>query len=82
MSEMNLAGVIETEDGARIEFDSRGYALPANSPKWDTAGTMRFVTKDKRYEWLNGALASWHGNFDPATFRATLRAFTTSSSNR
>jgi hypothetical protein len=80
--EMNLTGVIDTEDGARIDFDSRGYALLANPPKWDTAGAMRFATTDKRYEWLNGALANWQGNFDPATLRANLRAFTTAEGSK
>jgi hypothetical protein len=74
--EMNLAGVIETEDGAHITFDSQGYALLADPPQWDTAGAMRFETKDERYAWLNDVLASWQGKFDPATFSATLRAFT------
>ena len=73
---MNLAGIIETEDGARISFESNGYALLAAPPRWDTAGAMRFETKDARYAWLNDVLASWQGKFDPATFRGTLRAFT------
>ena len=74
--QMNLAGYIETDDGARVDFDSTGYAVLVNPPQWNTAGTMRFTTKDKRYDWLNGKLSTWRGKFDSASLRATMYAFT------
>jgi len=73
--QMNLVGYIETDDGARVDFESTGYALLANPPKWNTAGTMRFSTKDKRYEWLNGKLSAWHGEFDPDSLHAVMQSF-------
>ena len=73
---MNLAGYIETDDGARVDFDSTGYAVLVNPPKWNTAGTMRFTTKDKRYDWLNGKLSNWRGSFDSVSLHAVMQAFT------
>jgi hypothetical protein len=74
--QMNLAGYIETDDGARVDFDSTGYAVLVNPPKWNTAGTMRFTTKDKRYDWLNGKLSNWRGSFDSVSLHAVMQAFT------
>lgn len=76
---LSLTGVIETDDGASIDFDTRGYALLANPPRWSTAGAMRFETKDKRYQWLTNVLATWQGQFDPTTLRATMHVFAGSS---
>lgn len=75
LCEMNLAGIIETEDGAQIHFESKGFALLTKPPTWNTAGTMRFTTQDKRYAWLNGMLANWQGSYDPDKEHGTLRAF-------
>lgn len=75
LCEMNLAGIIETEDGARINFESKGFALLIAPPTWKTAGTMRFTTTDRRYAWLNGLLANWQGNYDPGKEHGTLHAF-------
>ncbi|HWZ42666.1 MAG TPA: DUF3237 family protein [Candidatus Saccharimonadales bacterium] len=81
LCEMNLAGIIETEDGAQIKFESKGFALLTKPPTWETAGTMRFTTTDKRYAWLNGLLANWHGNYDPGKSHGTLHASATPSGN-
>lgn len=78
LCEMNLAGIITTEDGASIKFESKGYALLSKPPKWETAGGMHFSTEDKRYEWLNQLLANWRGSYDPATSHARFSAFAVS----
>jgi hypothetical protein len=68
----SLAGRIETNDGAQIQFDSRGFFIqpdPSNPNKWITSASVRFDTADHRYEWLNRLLAVWGGEFDMETFR-------------
>src|SRR5437667_12752751 len=61
-------GLIETEDGARIAFDTKGYGLRGADPsfpkRWRLAMAVQFSTTDKRYEWLNTAFGSWEGQFD------------------
>lgn len=76
---MYPAGLIETDDGATIRFDARGWALrPVGEGGWDTwdvAGGVRFETADRRYYWLTRSLAVWKGWFDAATGRATWRIY-------
>jgi hypothetical protein len=67
----NLIGVIETDDGAQIQFDSRGFFIKpdeANPNKWITSASVYFDSADRRYEWLNARLAVWEGEFDMTTF--------------
>ena len=67
----NLTGVIETNDGAQIQFDSRGFFIKpdeANPNKWITSASVYFYTTDGRYEWLNTRLAVWEGEFNMVTF--------------
>jgi hypothetical protein len=81
LCEMNLAGIIETEDGAHIHFESKGFAHLTNPPTWNTAGTMRFTTEDKRYAWLNELFANWQGNYDASKEHGALHAFSASVGN-
>lgn len=73
------AGVIETEDGATVRFDARGWALRSDAersaPIWRVAGGLCLETDDPRYERLGQALAVWEGEFDPSTGRATWRVY-------
>lgn len=67
----NLIGVIETDDGVQIQFDSRGFFIqpdPASAQKWVTCAAVHFRTTDGRYAWLNSRLALWEGTFDMKTF--------------
>src|SRR5947209_18738354 len=60
---MNPAGWIETQDGARILFDGRGYGL--RSPKeYKTSLTLVFGTEDARYTWLTKTLGLMVGEFE------------------
>ncbi len=68
----NLRGVIETTDGAQIQFDTMGFFMrPEKSKpsKWVTSAAVHFDTADKRYEWLKRLLAIWEGDFDMQTGR-------------
>src|SRR5207245_6266582 len=72
-------GVIETEDGARIAFDTRGYGLRGADPsfpkRWRLAMGVQFSTTDKRYEWLNTALGFWEGQFDEEAGKASYKGY-------
>lgn len=66
---------VRTDDGAQIGFEGRGNAImpdPAQPNKWRSAAVLRFQTADPRYQWLNGLLALWDGDFD--TEKGLLRA--------
>jgi hypothetical protein len=52
----NFQGVIETEDGARIAFDYRGYGRPRDYGR-EVVGTAFHSTGDERYARLNDAVA-------------------------
>lgn len=71
---INPAGFIETQDGARIRFDGRGYGL-RSSEKYQTNLTMVFGTEDARYEWLTKVVAVMEGEFDEKTGRATWNVY-------
>ena len=72
-------GVIETEDGARITFDTRGYGLrgadPSYPKRWRLAMAVQFSTTDKRYEWLNKAFGLWEGQFDEEKGTAEYKTY-------
>lgn len=74
---MNPALVIETDDGASIRIEGRGYARRESREDrhWRVAATLRFDAPDERYAWLDGALGVWEGEFDAAEHRARYRAY-------
>jgi len=74
----SLTGVIETNDGAQVRFDSRGFFIKpdqSNPNKWITSASVHFDTADARYEWLNRLLAVWAGEFDMETYRHHYQAY-------
>ncbi len=74
-------GVIETDDGARIWLDARGYGLrgPDRSQPhlWRLTAALHFATTDARYHWLNTTLGLWEGTFDERSGRARYQAYDT-----
>jgi hypothetical protein len=50
----DFQGVIETDDGARIGFDVRGYGRPRGGDR-EIVGTIAHTTGDERYARLNSA---------------------------
>lgn len=72
-------GSIETDDGASIRFDARGYGLrgydPHHPERWRLSMGLQFQTDDPRYQWLNSTLALWEGRFDEKAQVARYRAF-------
>lgn len=73
----NPGGIIETDDGATIQFDAKGFALRLedHAPTWQVTSALRFATDDERYRWLNRVLAVYAGEFDEGTGRATWRVY-------
>jgi alkylmercury lyase len=82
----NPGGVIETDDGARIWFDARGYGLrgyDASRPHlWRLTMALQFSTTDERYRWFNTTLGVWEGEFDENTAQAHYRAYAQVTPNR
>src|SRR5919204_2977472 len=74
---MNPVAVIETEDGARVRLEARGFARRSDeaSRVWTVAATLRFESDDERYRWLDNALAVWEGEFDAEAHRARYQAY-------
>lgn len=71
---LNPGGYIESDDGARIAFDGKGYGL--RSPdRYRVSMTMAFRTEDARYGWLNRVLGVMTGDFDEKTGRADWRVY-------
>jgi hypothetical protein len=81
LCKVNPGGVIETEDGARVFFDAKGYGLrgydPQQPSRYVLTMSLRFATDDARYAWLNSVLGLWEGRFDEASGRATYTAYVT-----
>ena len=73
----NPALVLETEDGATIWIDAKGYGLRRESaaPNWPLTASLRFQTDDPRYRWLENAFGIWEGVFDEDAGHARYRAF-------
>jgi Protein of unknown function (DUF3237) len=75
----NPGGVIETEDGAHIWFDAKGYGLrgadPARPHLWRLTMALQFSAEDERYVWLNTTLGVWEGEFDENAAHASYQAY-------
>ncbi len=73
----NPALVLETDDGATIWIDAKGYGLRRESaaPNWRLTASLRFQTDDPRYSWLDNAFGIWEGVFDEDARHARYRAF-------
>ncbi|HYW86502.1 MAG TPA: hypothetical protein VFB50_01930, partial [Chloroflexota bacterium] len=70
-----LAGEISTDDGAVIQFESRGFALPRTMSSRNIASAVRFVADDARYQWRRAVPAVWEGEFDAASGSARYHAY-------
>ena len=66
---LSPGGFIDTEDGARIRFDGRGYGLRSPN-RYLVSATLTFRTQVTSYDWLTKVLAVMHGEFDEKDGRA------------
>ena len=73
-----VTGWLETEDGAEIMYEAKGYAVipdmtqPGN---WMYTATVRFEEPDEPYEWMSNVVAVWVGDFNVETGKAHYRAY-------
>lgn len=67
----NFQGVIETDDGAKIAFDYRGYGRPRDYGR-EVVGTAFHSTGDERYTRLNDAVAVLTGEARERTIRLEI----------
>ena len=74
---MNPVAVIETEEGARVRLEARGFARRSDEASriWEVAATLRFESEHERYAWLDNALGVWEGEFDAEAHRARYQAY-------
>ena len=71
---LNPGGIIETQDGARIRFDGKGYGL-SSPEKYRVSMTVAFATDDPRYQWLTPMLGTMEGEFDLKANTATWNVY-------
>ena len=72
-------GVIETEDGAQIWFDAKGFGLRGYDETqphlWRLTMGVQFSTDDERYQWLNTTLGLLMSDFDESANRGIWRVY-------
>ena len=75
----DFQGVIETEDGAQVMFDWRGYgrAYPAGRRQIVVTGTH--LSEDERYRWLNDSVSVGDGARSARARTTTASTWSSSS---
>lgn len=63
----NFQGVIETEDGATILFDFRGYGRAYPVGRRQIVSTTTHLSDHERYRWLNDAVCVGEGEVRAAS---------------
>ena len=53
----DFQGVIETDDGAEVLFDYRGYGRAYPAGRRQIVASATHVSEDERYRWLNDSLS-------------------------
>lgn len=75
--QMFFAGIVETDDGASITFDTVGFGQVSNPDAdpshWVVTAVARFESHDPRFAWLTAQPASWVGEFDTETYEHRYR---------
>lgn len=54
---VNFQGVVETEDGAEILFDYRGYGRAYPVGRRQIVASATHLSEDERYRWLNDVVS-------------------------
>ena len=65
----DFQGAIETEDGATLLFDYRGYGRASPPENRQVVGAAMHVTADARYRWLNDVVCPFTGEVRAAAER-------------
>ena len=61
----DLQGVIETDDGAEVLFDYRGYGRAHPEGRRQIVASGTHASEDERYRWLNDSLSVGNGEVRP-----------------
>jgi hypothetical protein len=61
----DFQGVIETDDGATVMFDLRGYGRAYPEGRRQVVATATHVSADGRYRWLNDVVCAVTGEVRP-----------------
>jgi hypothetical protein len=61
----DFQGVIETDDGADVMFDYRGYGRTHPQDARQVVGFATHVASDERYRWLNDVVCAIGGEVRP-----------------
>jgi hypothetical protein len=74
--ELELRGMIETDDGSRIAFAAEGVGSPrAGEPVVDLAVKIDLLTAASAYSWVNAKLAWGSGYADLATNKIHVEVY-------
>ncbi|WP_219893061.1 DUF3237 family protein [Aquisediminimonas profunda] len=74
--ELNIRGVIETDDGKRIALQAGGVGvLRSDAPILDLTETVRLLTAAPDYDWVNARQILAVGTADLATGKIHLEGF-------
>jgi hypothetical protein len=68
----DFQGVIETDDGARIVFDLRGYGRSYPEARRQVIGFATHLSGDERYRWLNDVVCALAGEVRPGDERTEI----------
>lgn len=63
----NFQGAIETDDGAVVLFDLRGFARPYPAERRQIVASVSHISEDPRYSPLNDAICVATGEIRPIT---------------
>jgi Protein of unknown function (DUF3237) len=61
----DFQGVIETDDGATVMFDYRGYGRAYPEERRQVVATATHLASEERYRWLNDAVCAIVGEVRP-----------------
>jgi hypothetical protein len=72
-----LFGIITTDDGGEIEFDSMGFFRRPDEGEhiWQNSSGVSFESDDDRYQWLTEIMGVWDGEFDMKAYRHRYQIF-------
>ena len=65
--ELDVRVLIETDDGAHILFDLRGYARPYPEGRRQIVVSGTHTSPDERYSWMNDVIFTGTGEIRPDT---------------
>jgi hypothetical protein len=73
----NLFGIINTEDGEEIKFDTMGFFRRPDegSHIWHNSSGISFETDAEHYQWLTDVMGVWEGEFDMKAYRHKYQVY-------